>query len=134
MISLKFRRIKPDEMQHLRAWMGELMQRQEEVRETFRQEGVRHETAYLLQTPEGPALVYAVEMEDEARAQQVYAASQLPLDLEHRQHMRAVQTGPLAVELLYDVRLEPGSAPSQVTAHRGAIGVLSDDALRKGRP
>ena len=49
MISLKFRLIKPDEVPHLRAWMGELMQRQDEVRETFRQEGVRHETAYLLQ-------------------------------------------------------------------------------------
>jgi hypothetical protein len=107
MLEVSFRRIRPDRVAALRAWMAELMQRQDEVRGTFAQEGVRQEVAYLLPTPEGPVLVYVMEAADVARAREVYAASQLPLDLEHRQRMRAVQAGTYPAERLYEVSLPP---------------------------
>jgi len=43
MIKLAIRKVKPDQEGHLRAWMAELNRRSAEVRETFAQEGVRHE-------------------------------------------------------------------------------------------
>jgi hypothetical protein len=79
MLHVTFRRVHADQLARLRAWMAELGQRQDEVRQTFRNEGVRHEQAYLIQSVEGPVLVYAIEVEDEATALQAYASSSLPL-------------------------------------------------------
>jgi len=89
----------------LRAWLAELQQRSDEVRETFRNEGVRHEQAYVLETADGPVLVYAIEIDDPEAAQRAYASSTLPLDLQHREVMETTISGPLALEPLYDVRL-----------------------------
>jgi hypothetical protein len=85
--------------------MTELGRRQDEVRATFANEGVRHEQAFLLESAAGPVLVYAIEVEDVEAAQQAYEASTLAIDAEHRQVMAAV-LGPAAeVELLYEARL-----------------------------
>jgi hypothetical protein len=94
----------------LRAWMAELGQRQDEVRETFRNEGVRHEQAFLIQSVDGPVLVYAHEVDDPDAAQQAYAKSTLPLDLQHREVMGSVVGEAADVELLYDVKLHPRAA------------------------
>jgi hypothetical protein len=56
MIRLAIRKVKPGQEGHLRAWMVELNRRSAEVRETFAQEGVRHEQAYLLKSAEGAVL------------------------------------------------------------------------------
>jgi hypothetical protein len=85
--------------------MAELGRRQDEVRATFRNEGVRHEQAYLLESSSGPVLVYAIEVEDEDAAQQAYEASTLPIDAEHRAVMGTVLGDRADVELLYEVRL-----------------------------
>ena len=98
-------RVHDDRVERLRDWLAELMQRQVEVRETFRNEGVRHEQAYLLRTADGTVLVYAVEVEDPEAAQRAYVASSLPIDKQHRVVMQAVQAGPADAELLYEVRL-----------------------------
>jgi hypothetical protein len=89
----------------LRAWLAELQQRSDEVRETFRNEGVRHEQAYLLETADGPVLIYAIEIDDPEAAQRAYATSTLPLDLQHREVMATTISGPLDLAPLYDVRL-----------------------------
>ena len=57
MIKLAIRNVKLGQEGHLRAWMAELNRRSAEVRETFAQEGVRHEQAYLLKTAEGAVLI-----------------------------------------------------------------------------
>jgi hypothetical protein len=85
--------------------MAELVRRQDEVRETFRNEGVRHEQAFLMQSVDGPVLVYAHEVDDPEAAQRAYAASTLPLDAQHRKIMRSALDGPAHAELLYEVRL-----------------------------
>ena len=85
--------------------MAELGRRQDEVRATFLNEGVRHEQAYLIQSADGPVLVYAIEVEDYEAGLRAYEASTLPLDAEHRRVMASV-LGPAAdVEMLYEVRL-----------------------------
>jgi hypothetical protein len=85
--------------------MAELGRRQDEVRATFRNEGVRHEQAYLIESVNGPVLVYAIEVEDPEAALLAYAASTLPLDAEHRKVMAAVLGPPAEAELLYEVRV-----------------------------
>jgi Family of unknown function (DUF6176) len=97
--------VRPEEIGALRAWLAGLMTRQDEVRETFRNEGVRHEQALLLAGADGPVLVYAIEVEDADRAHAAYASSRLPIDLEHREIMARVIEAPARAELLYDVRL-----------------------------
>lgn len=110
MLQVVFQRIHPDQVEQLRGWMSELMRRQVEVLETFRQEGMRHEVAYLLHAADGPVLVYAMEAEDMERAWAAYEASQLPIDLEHHRVLAAVQAGPREVEQLYELRLPPAPA------------------------
>jgi Family of unknown function (DUF6176) len=101
-IKVAVRKVKPDEENNLRQWMAELTRRSAEVRETFAQEGVRHEQAFLLKTAEGSVLIYAMEAADHERAASAYRNSALPIDLEHRRIMTQVLGEPANVELLYE--------------------------------
>jgi non-ribosomal peptide synthetase component F len=101
-IKLAIRKVKPGEESQLRAWMAQLNSRRPEVLATFKQEGVRHEQAYLIHTADGPILVYAVEALDHDRAAAAYAQSTLPIDLEHKQTMRQVLGDSVPSELLYE--------------------------------
>src|SRR5262245_7493374 len=96
------RKVKAGQENQLRAWMAQLGSRGPEVLATFKQEGVRHEQAYLLQTSDGPILVYAVEAIDHDRAAAAYAQSTLLIDLEHKRIMREVLGDPAPSELLYE--------------------------------
>src|SRR4029077_3205942 len=93
MLRVQFSRVKDGQVERLRAWMQELMARPDEVRATFAQEGVRHEAAYLIEAREGPVLLYAIEVDDEARGFEAYTNSTLPIDLEHRRIMESVLVG-----------------------------------------
>jgi len=106
MLEVAFRRVREEEVDRLRTWMAELNRRGDEVRETFRQETVRHEQAWLLPGGDGPILVYAIEAEDPELGHRVARASDLPIDVEHRRLMGEVLAGPARVELLYDCRLD----------------------------
>src|SRR5437762_13107829 len=106
MIKLAIRKVKPDQEGHLRAWMGELNRRSAEVRETFAQEGVRHEQAYLLKTAEGAALIYAMEAADHKRAALAFQSSTLPIDRAHQRIMAHVPGESANAELLYESTAE----------------------------
>jgi Family of unknown function (DUF6176) len=105
MLHVTFRRVRPERVDALRAWMAELDRRREEVRATFRNEGVRHEQAFLIESADGPVLVYAHEVDDPAAASAAYGGSTLALDQEHREIMGSVLGEDAEVELLYDVKL-----------------------------
>ncbi len=49
MIQVSFRTISPEKVDQLRSWMAEAQRREQKVRETFLQETVRHEQAYLIE-------------------------------------------------------------------------------------
>ena len=105
MLKVAIHRVKPEREQKLREWLGELMRRQEEVRDTFRKETIRHEQAYLLETSDGPILVYAMEAEDHEKARQAFQSSTLPLDLQHKRVMQDVLVSKVPAELLFDCSL-----------------------------
>jgi len=106
MLKVSIQMVKPGQEGKLRDWMSELMSRKDEVRETFKQETVRHEQAYLMQINGGTALVYIVEADDLEQASKAYKDSTLPIDAEHRDVMQQVLGDRLPAELLYEVALE----------------------------
>lgn len=108
MLRTHFFKVREDRVDRLRWWMAQLNERQEEVRQTFAQESVRHEIAYLLEARDGPVLVYVVEADDFEQAGRAYQSSTLPIDLEHRQVMREVVADPVDVETLYECRMPTG--------------------------
>lgn len=112
MVRVRFFKVRPEKLDRLRAWMAELAQRDEEVRETFRQETVRHELAYLIEGPEGPIVVYIIEAEDLEQAARAAAQRPLPIDLEHRRAMAEVLSDPVRADCLLDITLDPPNRPA----------------------
>jgi hypothetical protein len=101
-IKVAIRKVKPAQEVQLRNWMAELNRRSAEVQETFAQEGVRHEQAYLLKTAEGSVLIYAMEAADHELARATFQKSSLPIDLEHRRMMNQVLGEAANAELLFE--------------------------------
>lgn len=108
MIDLSFHRVRPEKVDRLRAWLSGLPARRDEVLETFRREGVRHERASLLMTNEGPVLVYAIERSDgdHEAARAAFMASELPIDREHLAVLRECLIAFAPAETLFDIALE----------------------------
>jgi hypothetical protein len=104
LLRVRFFKVKPDKVERLRAWMDELSRRRDEVLETFAQETVRHEAAWLLETAEGPILVYAIEAEDLEQARRAVEEHPQPIDLEHLAVMEEVLGAPYPAEQLLDER------------------------------
>ena len=71
--------------------------------ETLRAEGVTHETALILDTTEGPVIVYAMETDDIEHARAVGAVSTHPIDQRHHEVMRAADAGPASHHLVLDL-------------------------------
>ncbi|MFT5286163.1 MAG: hypothetical protein ACI8TQ_002331 [Planctomycetota bacterium] len=92
-------------MDRLRAWLSELATRAGEVRETFVDETVRHEQAFILELLDGPVLVYAMEAVDFVQGKAAYASSTHVIDAEHRSAMSECLGERVEPELLYDVAL-----------------------------
>ena len=106
MLRISIRHVRKDQVGRLRAWFAEVNGRLDEVRETFVQEGVHHEQAFLLEGKDGPILIYAVEMEDPVQARLAFQNSQLPIDHEHARIMAQALAGRVDAELLYECQLE----------------------------
>jgi hypothetical protein len=107
---VSFRRIKPEKETELRAWLAALSTRADEVRLTFVDETVRHEQAFILQTVDGPVLVYAVEAEDFERGRAAFAQSTHPIDKEHKRVMAECLGDRLEVPPLHDVAIKDSRA------------------------
>ncbi|HZD16241.1 MAG TPA: DUF6176 family protein [Pseudonocardiaceae bacterium] len=103
MIQTAIFRIRPEKLERLTAWLAELQDRRDEVRETFAQEGVTHEQAYVINAADGPLLVYVMEAPDHRRASEAFRNSTLPIDTEHKAVMAEVLSGPADATLHYDM-------------------------------
>ncbi|MBK5217556.1 MAG: hypothetical protein JJE02_08225, partial [Propionibacteriales bacterium] len=85
MIRLAVRRVRPAEEQKLRDWLGVVGgSRSAEAVATLADEGCTHEISVLIQTSDGPLLVYAMEVEDEERSRQAALDSTHTIDAEHK--------------------------------------------------
>lgn len=67
MLKVGFFTLRPDKLTAFQSWMEELQRRSEEVLDTFRAEGTRHELVVVLEQTNPPIVVYAVEVEDFSR-------------------------------------------------------------------
>ena len=105
MLKINVRRIVPGKEQKLRDWLRSLGTRRDEVRETFRAEKVRAERAFIIPSREGPLCVYAIECEDYAYAEQMFAQSTLAIDHEHAATMSECLGEAVEWEQLYDMAL-----------------------------
>jgi hypothetical protein len=103
MIKTAIVRVRPGKLERLTAWLAELQDRSDEVRETFAQEGVTHEQAYVITTTDGPVLVYVMEAADHRHASEVARSSTLPIDLEHKAVMAEALAGPAEFSLHYEL-------------------------------
>lgn len=100
-----FSHVREDKVEVLKSWMEELKSREDEVRETFRNEGTCHERAFLVEGFDGPVLAYVMEVDDPEGARRAYASSEFPIDHEHRRVMDEVLAGPVEVEELLNLRV-----------------------------
>jgi hypothetical protein len=105
MIEVVFRKVRPDKLDRLRAWLKELNERKDEVRQTFEQETVRHERGYILDGKDGPILAYVMEAEDHGLARRAYRNSTLAIDRQHKEVMADCLGDPADAELLYECML-----------------------------
>ena len=105
MLRVWISRIRPEKESRVRSWLKELGSRADEVRETFRDETVRAEQAYIIAGESGPLLVYVIEAEDPERGARAYAASRHKIDAEHKEVMRECLAEPLTLEPLYNMKL-----------------------------
>lgn len=86
-------------------WLGEVDgPRRTEARESLAAEEVDHETAMIIDTSDGPILVYAMQTDDVARSRAVADDSPRPVDAEHRAVMRGADDGPADAEIVLDLR------------------------------
>ena len=65
-------------------WIGEMNQRQDEMLESMRREGLIAEAMFLSRGAAGDAIILYMQARDLAHAQQVFAASTLAVDLDTR--------------------------------------------------
>jgi|SRR5665811_203287 len=121
MIRLAVRRVRPAEEQKLRDWLGVVGgSRSAEAVATLADEGCTHEISVLIQTSDGPLLVYAMEVEDEERSRQAALDSTHTIDAEHKRvMMSALSDGP-EVETLLDLRTPPPQREPQPVDRGGA--------------
>lgn len=103
MLQTWIHRIKPGMEPRLYQWLAELNARSGELRESFEAAGITAEQAYVLPTESGSFLVYVSEAGNQSHAASVYASSNLPIDLEHRQVMTECVEETLQLAPIYDV-------------------------------
>jgi hypothetical protein len=105
MLRVSIWKIRQGKESKLRAWLEELNSREDEVRETFIDETVRAEQAYIVPAGDEYVLVYAMEAEDFARGAKAYTESTHRIDAEHRAVMKECLEESLKLNAIYDVAL-----------------------------
>ena len=103
-INVSVTKVDPGKVERLRAWLSEAQIRSDEVRATFVDEGVRHERALLVDTSDGPLMIYAVECEDYNAAVTAFGRSTHPIDIEHKAIMPEILGKPVSTDTLLDIR------------------------------
>jgi hypothetical protein len=85
--------IVPGKTHRLRAWYEEMETRRDETLQTLKNEGVRQEVAFILNTEHGDLLAVFLEVDDMDAANSAFYSSPHKIDQEHRQVMDEVTVG-----------------------------------------
>jgi len=84
-IHLAVRNVNSEHLDLFRDWMAQLNgPRRAEALATLEDEGCSHEIAVLLEGPEGPIVIYAMEVESIEQSRDAADHSSHPIDAEHR--------------------------------------------------
>jgi Family of unknown function (DUF6176) len=105
MLQLMVRRVHAEHVELLRDWLAQVGgPRRPEALRTLVDETIRHEMALLIETTEGPLLVYAIEAEDPVHSRQAAQRSSHPIDADHRRVMGTALGEDVPSEVLLDLR------------------------------
>ena len=77
--------VESDKVSKLKEWMTEVDEREPEVVETLKNEGVKTESAFLEEAPQGTFLVTYMEAEDLQEVQEAFEESTHEIDAEYKQ-------------------------------------------------
>ena len=86
----------------LRSWLESLSSRREELRESYRLQGTRHELFFLIRTRGLPILVLISEVADVEQATNSFLRSNLPIDVEFKTLVQELAPEQAEIELLYN--------------------------------
>jgi hypothetical protein len=105
MLQLMVRRVHAEHVELLRDWLAQVGgPRRTEALQTLVDETTRHEMALLVDAPDGPLLVYAIEVGDPAQSRQAAEHSSHPIDADHRRVMGTALGEEVPSEVLLDIR------------------------------
>ena len=82
--------VEPGKVDRLREWMAELRDREDEVMETFTDEGIHAETVFLEHTDDATYLVTYLDADDVVSAFEAFEDSLHDIDHEHQSVMDEV--------------------------------------------
>jgi hypothetical protein len=102
MLQTTFARIDEEDVPRLRSWLSLLSSRRDELRESYQQQGTRHELFFLVRIRRLPILLLIAEVDDTERATRSFLQSELPIDVEFKALFHEISPGEAEVELLYD--------------------------------
>ena len=83
-------------------WLASLSSRKTELRESYLQQGTRHELFFLIRTRRLPILVLISEVDNVDQATRSFLRSELPIDVEFKALFQEISPEEAEVELLYD--------------------------------
>lgn len=96
-----------DKLEVFKDWMSALRSRKEEVLETFEAEGVKQEFVAIIGKTDPPVVVWAVESEDLAGADEAFKNSRFAVDVEHKAVLNECIAGRAGHEVLLNLRARP---------------------------
>jgi hypothetical protein len=102
MLNTTIARVDEADVPRLREWLASLSSRRSELRESYRQQGTRHELFFLIRTRESPILVLISELADLEHGATSFLRSNLPIDVEFKTLVQEMSPQEADVELLYD--------------------------------
>jgi hypothetical protein len=102
MLHTTIARVDEEDVPRLRSWLASLSSRRSELRESYRQQGTRHELFFLVRTRRLPILVLVSEVDNVEQATRSFLHSELPIDVEFKALFQEISPEEADVELLYD--------------------------------
>jgi hypothetical protein len=102
MLNATFARVAEQDLPRLRAWLAELPERREELVESYRREGTRHELFFVIRARPSPIVVLITEVADLEHAVVSFLRSNQPLGLEFKSLVQDIAAAESDVELLFD--------------------------------
>lgn len=105
MLRVSIRKVHSEKLSMLVDWLAEIDgPRRSEALATLVDEGCRHETALLIDGPDGPVVVYVMEVEDEEASRAAAERSAHPVDADHKRVMGEALAERVPAQVLLDLR------------------------------